>query len=286
MAESIGGERRIPPSPFGPAGTKVLVAPFQLWLDGADALRLEGWASAANVTLQLYGRVLLDDGTIGTIQTSVAVPSTTARAAIELQLAKGFLLSVVVVVTGTTARLGEVFMRLSLMRGFTGAVLVMGTLLQGYVTASQAQAWPGTPLQQTDGIDGFLQNVTIPAGAAGSPVSVLCPTGRHWIVQTIGALLNTDATVINRRPYVWGSAPANFISHHTGVTPASTTRNFYWANGMATNIDTASIPNTAALPVRWDLDEGQGFVMGATNLQAGDQFQGSSMSVLERLTVT
>lgn len=283
-----GGERVVPASVIPLATARVIVAPFQLYLDGADALRLEGWSSAPNTTLQAFGRVLLEDGSVDTFQTFIFAPDTAARVVKDLPMPRGFLMNLTVIVTGAAPVLGRVFTRASIIRGLTGATIVTGTLLQGYVTSSQAQSWPGSPLQQTDGIPGYVvQSFAISPGP-GNPMSFTVPAGRHWSLLSAQCSLTTDATVINRRPQVVPvGSNQTFIVHHTQVLGASGTLSFFWANGLTGNVDTTSVPNTAALPSRVELDVGEQIFISAGNLQPGDEFLGGgNVAVLERLQVT
>lgn len=285
MADSPG-ERKIPASPYGPAGTKILVAPFQLWLDGADHLRLEGWSYASSTTLQLYGRVLLESGDVQPFQTFIFAPDTVTRVVQDVPMPKGFLLSLVLAVTGATPQIGEVFARASLIRGFTGATVVTATLLQGYIGASQVLSWPGTPLQQADAIDGYVTSYVSVGAAAGNPLTFDAPTGVHWSVLTVAATLTTNATIITRRPYlVPSSAAMTFSSHHPRTVGELNSRTFYWAVGLTGNIEPLVDPATAALPTRVEISPGETITIAATNMQAGDQFVSGQIAVLERLQV-
>lgn len=283
----MAGERRVPANPLTVAGARILVAPFQLWLDGADHLRLEGWSAAANTTLQVYGRVLTEDITIEVFQMFLFVPDTRVRFVANLPLPKGFLLNAVVTVTGSTPLLGQVFGRLSIIRGFTGATLIFGTLLQGYVTSNQALSWPGSPIANTDSIDGYRRLVTQGAAAAGNPVFFSCPAGAEWLLLSATCQLQCSAAAANRRPFVIpASGNPPYVAHHMQVLTAGNNQQCFWANGLTGNVDQSNQWNTTALPVRTVLDNTSDLVISATNLQAGDQFTSSHLHVLERLQVT
>lgn len=280
-------ERRVPANPLGRAGNKILVAPFQLWMDGADHLRLEGWSAAADTTLQAFGRVLRDDGEIEPFQTFIFAPDTVTRVVQDLPMPKGFLLSLIVNVTGAAPLIGQVFTRASLIRGFTGATVVTATLLQGYVNAAQVLSWPGTPLQQADAVPGYGLQIISTGALPGQLMQFTVPTGEHYSVLGAQASLQCDATAATRRAYLFpSSANQAFFSHHTQTVLASGFRSHYWAIGLTGNIDAASTQSAAALPTRVELDAGEQIRIFATNMQAGDQFTGGLLSVLARLQVT
>lgn len=285
MAEVV--ERLLVATPTTAARGRVIASPFQFYLDGNDNLRLEGWSTADDTTLQVYGRFVNEDGGIEVFQMSLFVSSTATRFVRDFAIARGYLLNVVAIVTGATPVIGQVFTRISIIRGFSGATLVMGTLLQGYVTSQQALAWPGSALQQTDEIPGYVvQNFAVSPGV-GNPLLFAVPTGRHWSLLSATCSLTTDATAISRRTYLSTlSANQEFYAHTIQTCPASTTRSFCWANGLTGNVESSGIPNTTALPSRTELDDGESIVISATNLQAGDEFLGGgNVAVLERLLV-
>lgn len=202
------GERIVRVNPLGTAGARVIVSPFQFYIDGADNLRLEGWNSLTGVVLQLFGRFYTESGEVKVFEWSLPLTADRLRNVVTFPAVRGYLLNLSLSVIGATPKVGQTFARCSIVRGLTGATIVVGTLLQGYCSSTQALGWPGSPIQQSHEVDGYMREYVGTQPAAGAAITEIVPTNAHWRVYTMFVSYLTDATAGNRRPYLQISAGA------------------------------------------------------------------------------
>src|SRR5687768_3348942 len=109
-----GGERIVTANPLAAAGGRVIVSPFQFYLDGADALLIEGWNSATGAVLQLYGRFYTDDGQVQVFESSLALTANRLRTSGLFPAVRGYLLNFTLSVKDATPLLGQTFARVSI----------------------------------------------------------------------------------------------------------------------------------------------------------------------------
>lgn len=270
------------------AGGRVIASPFQFLFDGNDHLRIEGWNTAPGAVLQVQGRFITNQGLTDVFSHSLNLTADRVRAARDIPMGIGYLLNLVVTVIGATPKLGQTFTRLSVIRGLSGATIVLGVMVQGLVTSQQALAFPGSPIGTSldgPGVDRVIQ-ATVPA--AGNPISEAVPTGALWNVLAASCRFTSDATVGNRNPYAdwWPSGLQVAISVHPQVVPASTTVSLFWAVGFNVNAVTIANLTTVNLANPTLLASGAVFRIQALNIQAGDQFPFGRLQVREWLEVT
>lgn len=279
-------ERVVPAGGVPLAGARVVASQFQFYLDGTDNLRLEAWSAGSTAYVQVFGRYRDDAGDVKTFEASVGVTSDRLPHSRDVPAIRGYILNLVVYGVGASDHYGDTFVKVSIIRGLTGGIIVLGTLLQGYVTTRQSLAFPGSSIAAMSDFPGYLTEVISAGALPGQNMIFTCPVNTRWDVLKITASLLTDATVVNRRPYVLGTVLSNTpYCHHVQQIPASTARVFHWARGLTGNIDTAAIPNTSAMPDP-NLVEYPGLMtVSATGLVAGDQFLSGSLVALERLEV-
>jgi len=284
---SGGGERIVQANPISLAGGRVIASPFQFYLDGADNLRIEGWNSLTGVSLQVYGRFFKDDGTVQVFQQVLALTADRLRTVGDFALVRGYLLNLVVTAIGASPKIGQTFARVSVIRGLTGGTIVVGAMLQGYVTAQQGLAWPGSPLLGAQEGSGYARRISPTIPAAGFSMFETVPTGARWQLRSVRAGLVTDATAVNRQPYLEAieSGSVSYISSHPQGQGASVSGNYYWADGMPIAVVIATNYTTAGLPGRHTLGPGDQIVITAPLLQPGDQFVSGSLQVQEWLEI-
>lgn len=169
-----------------------------LFVTGEDNLRLRSLNAATGVTLAVTGRFLRLDGQIQPLQFS-HTPNTDRTLATTLhKLGAGWLLDLRIIASGGTPIIGQCWALLELVRGFTGAITDMSTLVSGCVTATQPLTWPGTPARGTLDGRGAIRSIAGTNPAAGSEILETVPTGARWRLLSFDASLLTDATAGNR----------------------------------------------------------------------------------------
>jgi len=284
---TLGGERIVSATPIAVAGGRIIASPFQFYLDGADNVRIEGWNSLTGVTLQVFGRFFRDDGTVQVFESSLPLTADRVRTVGTFPAVRGYLLNLTLSVIGATPKLGQTFGRVSIVRGFTGATIVVGTLLQGYCAANQALAWPGSPIQHTDEIEGYFRGISGTIPAAGQPINEVVPTGAHWRLYALGLDLTTNAVAGNRRPQFMfdTGAGTGAIVHAVATVPASALASFFFSAGLTGNLFTPLNNSCSAMPPDVQLTSGGSFRVFSDLGIAGDQFTAVEYQVRERLEV-
>lgn len=165
-------ERLYPGTASPIIGRGLVASSFQYYLTGVESLRVVMQSLVAGVKLELacrlwresdravvLSRELIDSGT------GIPTPVTT-----EYALDAGALLNVRLGVASGTPAHGAIWVRVQLIQGAGAAAVVVGTLLQGFVSTSNDLGWPGSPIEKQDSASGFVASH---AGAAGANISAL-----------------------------------------------------------------------------------------------------------------
>lgn len=270
-------ERVIVASPIPAAGGRVLVSPFQYLVTGEDNLRIEGWNSKAGVALEVSYRFADLKGKI-TPERHV-VPLTADRVVTErdVKLGEGYLVNLAVFAVGAAPLTGQTFVCIKLIRGLTGATIVLGLLLGGYVTAEQGLGWPGSPIGSSLDGEGVLRPITGTDPAAGVNISETVPTGARWQLFSLAADFFTDATA-GVREVLLTIDDSGALYHLASIQPfqqaPSTSRRYCWATGMplGTSLGVQNLATLAGLPSPCYLLAGHRVQTYVANFAAGDNW--------------
>lgn len=277
--------RRYPAVPLVGAAGRPIVSPLQYELDGTDALRIVCANSASGVVVTIAGYRLDEHGVKHPFVHTVT-PTTDRAATVEdLALGAGALMNLTAFVSSGTPRVGQTFVVVHLIRGFTGATIVLGTLLSGYVTANQAMAWPGSPLARSTDGRGWIRTVTVAAVGASVDWTQSVPSGARWRVLSVYAELTTSVTAADRGPVLHFEDGATIqpfasIPPETGY-PASQTWRICWAPTLSELNQTGLRRATHPIPSDLILEAGDFVETQTISLQAGDQWQGMKLKVEE-----
>jgi hypothetical protein len=139
-------ERAFPAASVPSAGAGLITSPFQFWASGEDNLRVRVWDSAANQTLVVGVRAMGLDGSVQVTNETIVLSGTYIGQTRVIKLNAGAVLSVAAEVTSGFVQRGQVFVQIDLVRGFTGPLVTLGTLIQGYVGTFMGLAYPGSPI--------------------------------------------------------------------------------------------------------------------------------------------
>jgi hypothetical protein len=169
-----------------------------LYVTGEDHLRLTTFNSAASVELTVESRQLDITGRV-VASGDRHVPTTDRTTTSTLiRLTEGWLLDAIVRATAGTPRRGQCFALLELVRGFSGAVVPVALLAQGYVTDTSRFGFPNSPIGMSTEGPGVLRSIAGTDPAANVEISESVPTNARWLVHAIRFTLVTDATAANR----------------------------------------------------------------------------------------
>jgi hypothetical protein len=193
-------ERKYLATPQSGAAGRVLASPFQFFTTGEEALRVTSACSTAGTLIALHYRFLdPEKGITANRETQTASSDRTAVTS-EFSLGAGALLNLTVFAETGAPKMGQCFVRVQLIRGRGAAAVVMGTLVQGYVTGNQDLAWPGSALQYSTDGPGVIRTIVGTFPAPPSEFSESVPTGAQWELLAVTSRIITDATAGDRRP--------------------------------------------------------------------------------------
>lgn len=278
-------ERAFLAQPLPVAGGRVIVSPFQFYADGDDNLRIEAWNSVTGATLAVHGRWFNEHGEQQPFAHTLALTADRARNRVDVALAKGYLVNLVAFVTGASPLIGQTFVKLSLIRGLTGATVLLGTLLQGYTTAEQALAWPGSPMQSSLEGGGAIRTITGTNPAAGVDFSETVPTGARWEFLSIRAQLVTSAAAGTRNPLLnMATSGVEFVrsTPPIGFGP-SITAECAWGAGMPSVSQAGYNGFQSGTPVSLQLPAAATVSAATSGLDAGDNWGAPTYAVREWL---
>ncbi len=249
-------------------------APF--YLSGEDHLQVRAF-NTANVTLAIVGRVLTVDGRILPFAESF-IPSTGGALDTKaVQLTEGWLLNAAVQVSSGTPTASQCLVVLRVVRGLTSVAQSLGTLAQGYATASQEPSWPLTTTTPASGggsaSSSTYRVVTGTDPAAGAQISETVPVGKRWRVMALSAVLTTDATVGNRQVSFLFDDGANvfFGADVVGNQTAGYAQRYNLGDGLTDAVSGAEI-SRKALPTQMWLPAGSRIRTSVAGFQAGDNW--------------
>jgi hypothetical protein len=275
-------------APTGAAG-RVLPSPFQYYVDGADNLRIEVLNAAADVTVSVLLRWWNESGEIVPQRFDVTPTTDRALTRSDCALARGALMNITAFASAGAPIIGQTFVRVQLIRGLSGATLPIATLLQGYVTARQDLAYPGSPIRMSTE-DAFpVRVITGTDPAAGVEIAETVPDGAVWELVSVMARLVTNAAGVSRFPLLQldhggstfglfqvsgtiGPTSAKFCTWHIGGTGYDALGGFASFNG--------------ALPPGATLRGGDTFRTNTGGFNAGDDWGPPVYAVREQLEVS
>lgn len=285
MAEPLA--QRFNAQPLASAGGRVITSPFQFYTTGEDHLRVTSVNALAGARLTMRGRVVPTAGPIEVFEHD-HVPNSDRTARVTTQpLQAGAVLNVDVFVSTGTPQRGQTFVIVQLVRGLGSAGIVLGTLLAGYVTSTQHLGWPGSPIESSLSGTGAIRAISGTNPAPGAEVSESVPTGARWRLISLLAVLNTNATVASRVPYLIAvSGGQNMLAAPPAASiPASFVQNVQWMTGYTTWVVGGTLAQAASLPQQLLLSGGSGIITTTENFQATDNWDAPRLLVEEWLEV-
>lgn len=269
-------------------GGRLLPSPSQFYLTGEDRLRVVCCNSKAGVILKVQWRTALFSGEI--VPNSETHTPTSDRTVYteDLELGTGSLLNITVFAAAGSPLIGQTYVMVQLVRGVGAAAIVLGTLLAGYVTTTQALGFPGSPILSSVEGGAAYRRITGTTPAAGAEISEVVPNGARWQLLTVNALLTTSAAAGTRTPnlVITDGGVDYFGSGQPVGVGASAGSPYWWEQGMALAVQVGLIGSVAGLLIEGHMLAGHRFITRTSNLQAGDQWSAPSYLVREWLEVS
>lgn len=261
-------------------------SPYNFLFTGEDTIRTTSHNAATGVVIAIQGRMWSAARGISTFGFT-HTPNTDRSAKTELfQLGEGYLLNLSVFAQSGAPRMGQTFVRVQVIRGFSGATYVLGTLVQDYLTSNQDLAWPGSPIRKSNDGPGYPRLIDGTAPAAGAESVEVVPTGASWEILTILHEFTTSAAAADRIVHITATDGAtDFLTIRSGFAPqaAGFTLRHHFAVGAPEQIPGDTVGIIRALPSSLVLRGGQSLETNTTGIQAGDQYGSPDTLVIERL---
>lgn len=252
---------------------RTLVEAQGFYLTGEDNLRVTTFGALAGVVLAIEGRRVDEGGTIVPFAERHVPNSDYSAKTTVHQIGAGTLLNAHVRVTAGTVLRGHVFVLLEVVRGLSGAIQPLATLLQGYVSGTARLAWPGSVIETSVGGAGRLRSITGTDPAAGVEISETVPAGVRWRLLGFVYALTTDATVANRTSSVFIDDGVNTlykVGYNFSQVASTVVR--YQAGAFGTFGLIEGLNYVGMLPADTLLSGGYRVRTATTNLQAGDNY--------------
>lgn len=268
----------------GPFG--LVASPFQFIVEGHDHLQVDSFCSVTGASVAVQLRFLERETQEIKATTAVHTPnSDRTRASSLIRLAAGAVLNVRAVAAAGSPKIGQCFVIIRIVRGEGSAAVSLGTLLQGYVTAQQDLAWPGSPIQSSIEGGGVLRLITGTIPAAGGELSETVPTGARWELLCLACSFSTSAAAGDRRPMIAfvSGAIGHFLKQLPGVVAPSSGATLIWAANIGDAASGVFLRLTSQLPTGQNLLEGFQIVTTTDNMAAGDQYSNVKLLVREWL---
>lgn len=271
-----------PAERFTPRGQLDFVS--QHYLTGDESLRVQIYCINGPQQVTLTGRQWSEaEKQIKPFVKTYRVPSLTGIALEDtFSLEAGALLNVrLSMVNSATLRYGQVFGRVTLLQGKTGATIPLATLLQGYFTEHIEINWPGSDLRGMHEAPGLITDLAWSTAVA--PVRCEALTGNKVRTRLISgaATFQASAVVAPRllRLSVFSNGAYMYVSRTLGPFAASTGCLAVFGAGLnAEPVD----DNARALfdvPLDLEIPELSTVQIFVINGQAGDFFTPEQLNV-------
>jgi len=244
-----------------------------VYLTGEDNLRLTTIGALAGAVVAIEGRLIQPDGKVIAFAERHVPSSVYASVATVHGLGEGLLTHVQVRLSTGTGTAGHVFGVLEIVRGLTGAVQPLATLLQGYISTTPRLAWPGSLISSSLGPTGRPRTISGTDPAAGVEISETVPAGARWRIGAINIGFQADGTVISRTPLLTIDDGATiFWQGASGVAVTAGVLAIYRFGVGAQGAVIAATHYNLALPSNLILAPGSRIRTVTANLQAGDNY--------------
>lgn len=280
-------ERTFLAAPIADAGNRVIASPFQFAVDGTDNLRVSAASSLAGVVIGIDYRFLGEDNTIRAASLEFRPTATRMMTSAGFALGKGYVLNLTCFAKSGNPRIGQVFVKIDIIRGLSAATIALGTMLQGYITAKQGLGWPGSPIENSLAAEPVDRTLAGTVPAAGAQFKETVPAGARWDVISIFARLVTSGTPANRFVNLGWVRDNKTHGSFLQPTPQVASRTFFytWGQNLPMLMDATNF--RAQQPISYPalLRAGDWFESQVENLQADDQWGPINYTVREWLEV-
>lgn len=197
-------------------GRGLVASSFQYYLTGAESIRVSAISRYSNVKVDITYRFWREqDRQIQVNRDALTVSLDDPPTLKSVGLDAGALLNLRLSTDDTRPKLGMLWVRAQLVIGDGAAAQVLGTLLQGYISAQNDLGWPGSPLQTMHESHGSI--ITAPwVVLAGPAVSTNVPPHSRWRVVSGRFVLQAVGAGPARTPIVFTTNSAGIVTWSSG----------------------------------------------------------------------
>jgi hypothetical protein len=244
-----------------------------LYLTGDDNLRITTIGALAGAVLAIEGRLVSPEGVPVPFAERHVPSSAYASLSQIIPIAEGILTHLQVRATTGSALRGHVFAIVEVVRGGGTNAQPLGTILQGYVTATQRLAWPGSPMESSTAGAGRLRSITGTDPAAGAEMSETVPAGVRWRFVSLKVALVTSAVVANRTTsFIFDDGTNSLLQIYNGIAVAASAAQTYNVGDFGTFGSIAGTFSLVSAPATLILPAGARIRTTTNNLDVGDNY--------------
>jgi len=252
--------------------TKHSSPPTNAYIGVDDVLGISCSGTQSIVTITVFARILLPDGTIVPNQWQMTPPATRTGFSYTLNLPEGFLLSVTAQ-TNSIAWPGAMFVRLFLTRGNPVTNPIAQLLACGYVSQTNNLSWPPGRIMQTTEGRGLIRSITGTVPGVASEISETVPTNAIWRLISVRYSLTTSASVASRGSNLVVDDGTNAFGTYVPATSQAAGNTFAYTWGAGATLGNVSLAASCqGMPNDLFLTAGMRFRTSTTLMQAADQY--------------
>jgi hypothetical protein len=279
-------EEIVTPRLAEPTEGRITPTPYSFAFGDEDGLRLTVTSSLSTGAVAIHYRTSLGYRETTAARYTLPLGAAYTTVSREFPIGRGYLLNVTAMTEGINPTVGQCFVKLEVIRGRGASSIVLGTILQGYVTSTQNLAWPGSPIIRSIEGPGALQTLTPADPGVGVEWLVSAPPNARWIICSFSARFTASAAVGDRRPrltmrtaglILWDS-PAIFVS------AAGQIARYIWAPGCPYTSLIGFNPPPSNIPDNYPMTTGTEFIT-LSGMLAGDFWSTALLRVYEWLEV-
>lgn len=250
-------------------------------------LRVSAWSAVAGVTLNIAATVIGDDGCPRPfLYTLVPTSDRNKTTSASFPLERGQISNVHIFASAGTPIGAQCFARVELLQGREGATQSLGTIVEGYVTANVALAYPGDNTSRAVDGRGTWRIILGTVPAAGAEIVETVPVNTRWYLTAFRFKLVASAGVANRTPVLLIDDGVNIVwetENPTAITASQT--GTYNAGAGVQNATLVAPDFQLALPETLILPAGSRIRTLTGAIQVGDQYAAPVYNVEEYLDV-
>lgn len=269
------------------AGGRILPSPSEFYLTGEDRLRIVSCNALAGVSLKVQWRTVDPEGDVKPNSQDHTPNSDRTVRSQDFELGTGSLLNVTVFANAGAPRIGQTYVMVQLVRGLGAAAIVLGTLLAGCVTTTQALGFPGSPILNSSDAGYVQRTISGTTPAAGAAFLEAVPTGARWEVVSILASYQASGIAGNRATnllFASGASPIA-ISPTLFIVTAGQLVTYAWMAGIGDTGSNLAFGVWRGLVPALGLRGGDHFNSFTSGMDVGDQWGALIYTVREWLEV-